>query len=171
MTSLAQTFIEAIGSWFSSPLIVGRDSISLIPELNGGSTACPKVCDKRFLIYSKRGYYRGGDSQRCKTYITRLCYFRDTSAIYIAIYRGCYFRLGVIFAINTIAKNAKLSLRENVHVYSTIFAIKIFVYCIIMTSPIGLAFGPWFILDLLPELTTPVWWLYIHVCSNSNRPS
>ena len=54
--------------------------------------------------------------------ITRWCYFCDTSAIYIAVYRGCYFRLGVIFTRNAQSrKTQKLPPHENFHIYSSVF--------------------------------------------------
>ena len=70
--------------------------------------------------YCKCGYFRLRKiSWKWKTDITRECYFRDARAIYIAVYRGCYFRVGVIFAIIVWSrKTRKLPPRENFHVYS-----------------------------------------------------
>ena len=45
-----------------------------------------------------------------QTYITRGCKFCNTSAISIAVYKGCYFCVGVIFGINAKSqKNEKIT--------------------------------------------------------------
>ena len=70
--------------------------------------------------YCKRGYFRWGKiSRKCWQDISRGGNFHDTTHISFIKAGGFYFRVGVIFAMKTKARNTqKLPPRENFHVYS-----------------------------------------------------